>query len=303
MTDIGEMKARHAEAARVAFSLYVESKASVESSGAWHAALASARSRISDALRASNFLGHIGSALEDDGRHMRVFRHVLAPPISQDQFQIICPAWRKATEKEGRRVAPSVAAQVGAMFEKWRDKRLTIWLARGGPPTSREIRRLFDSIAPLLASQEFGTFERNHSASVQEKAVVALLKEKGWFKEPSRLVDTRASIAPRHFMHKTRFATTTRPQEVDIACGLKDTFVLAMECKVTNDVTNSVKRVNDVLKKANAWREHWGSFVKTAALLQGVIAARDVDRLVDAGIYVFWSHDLAHLDRWLDEQL
>ena len=58
-------------------------------------------------------------------------------------------------------------------------------------------------------------------------------------------------------MKKTKFATTTRPQEVDIACGLGATMVLAMECKVSNDTTNSVKRVNDVLKKATAWREHW----------------------------------------------
>ena len=50
-------------------------------------------------------------------------------------------------------------------------------------------------------------------------------------------------------MHKTRFAAKTRPQEVDIACGLQGTFVLAIECKVTNDETNSVKRINDVLKR------------------------------------------------------
>ncbi len=103
-----------------------------------------------------------------------------------------------------------------------------------------------------------------------------------------------------HYMHKTRFATaTTRPQEVDIALGLKSTIVLAMECKVTNDETNSIKRVNDVLKKAHAWKDHWGSFVKTAAVLQGVIAEKDVMRLLDSSVEVFWSHDLPHLEHWL----
>lgn len=72
-----------------------------------------------------------------------------------------------------------------------------------------------------------------------------------------------------------------------------------MECKVTNDETNSVKRINDVLKKAAAWQTHWGSFVRTAALLQGVIAFKDVERLLEGQVEVFWSHDLAAFENWL----
>jgi len=137
----------------------------------------------------------------------------------------------------------------------------------------------------------------------QENAVVTLLERDGWTKLPSKLIDTRAAVPPKHFMHKTRFATKTRPQEVDIACGLKNTFVVAMECKVTNDETNSVKRINDVLKKATAWQAHWGSFVGTAALLAGVVAPKDVQRLTDAGVEVFWSHDLDSFRKWLLPQV
>ena len=75
-----------------------------------------------------------------------------------------------------------------------------------------------------------------------------------------------------------------------------------MECKVTNDETNSVKRINDVLKKATAWQAHWGSFVRTAALLQGVIAFKDVERLLEANVEVFWSHDLTKFEDWLTAQ-
>ncbi len=117
------------------------------------------------------------------------------------------------------------------------------------------------------------------------------------------MIDTRAAVPEKCFMHKTRFATaTTTSQEVDIACGLAGSYVLAMECKVTNDETNSVKRINDVLKKAAAWKNHWGSFVRTAALLQGVIAPKDVQRLSDAGVLVFWSHDLLQFETWLAGQ-
>ena len=102
-------------------------------------------------------------------------------------------------------------------------------------------------------------------------------------------------------MHKTRFASgPTENQEVDIACGLGATIVLAMECKVTNDTTNSVKRVNDVLKKASAWKSHWGVFVKPAALLQGVIKMSDVQRLLDANVEVFWAHRLDLFEQWIE---
>jgi len=104
-------------------------------------------------------------------------------------------------------------------------------------------------------------------------------------------------------MHKTRFATaTTNAQEVDIACGLQGSIVAAIECKVTNDETNSVKRVNDVVKKATAWKNHYGSFVETVALLQGVIKASDVQRLTDEGVHVFWSHDLKAFSDWVEDR-
>ncbi len=131
-----------------------------------------------------------------------------------------------------------------------------------------------------------------------------LLERDGWIKLASKLIDTRAAVPPKHFMHKTRFATgTTAPQEVDIACGLRSTVVLALECKVTNDETNSVKRINDVIKKGTAWKEHWGNFVLTAALLQGVVAAKDVQRLTDANVSVFWSHELDNFRSWLTAHL
>jgi hypothetical protein len=136
----------------------------------------------------------------------------------------------------------------------------------------------------------------------QEGAVVGLLSALGWTLQSSGLISRLTDVKPQHFLHKAKFATRTRPQEVDIACGLPGTVVLAMECKVTNDETNSVKRINDVLKKATAWQEHWGSFVRTAALLQGVIAFKDVERLLDAKVEVFWSHDLKAFELWLAGQ-
>ena len=113
----------------------------------------------------------------------------------------------------------------------------------------------------------------------------------------------RGIALDRHRPERGEIGRRVAHQEVDVACGLERSYVLAMECKVSNDETNSVKRVNDVLKKAAAWKAHWGNFVMTAALLQGVIAPKDVQRLTDAGVYVFWSHDLEEFLAWLSAQM
>jgi len=164
----------------------------------------------------------------------------------------------------------------------------------------RVSRNLTDIAGALLAQQIVATVRRHRLSARQEGAVIELLTEKGWSPLRSGLIKTLSDVPARHFMHKTLFATKTQAQEVDIACGLGQTVVLAMECKVTNDETNSVKRINDVLKKAKAWQDHWGSFVRTAALLQGVVGYKDVHRLLADSVEVFWSHKLDDFGAWID---
>lgn len=55
----------------------------------------------------------------------------------------------------------------------------------------------------------------------------------------------------------------------------------------------------EFLRKAESWRFHWGSFVETVAVLQGVIGGKDVERLCDANVRVFWSHDLGPFRTWI----
>lgn len=265
----------------------------------WANAVTASRKRVLDALRASDHLRDIESALTAAGEHLAVFRHMFGPPLSQDQFALICPAYRKSCEKTGKRVGDNAAPVVAAAIPPLLDPKIVPWLRQSRGPTTREIRHLVATVAPMLSLQVVATVRRNRLSLAQETAVIDLLAAMGWVRISIGLVDQSVTLPARHFMHKTRFATQTRPQEVDIACGLGTSVVLAMECKVTNDRTNSVKRVNDILKKATAWQLHWGSFVRTAALLQGVIAEKDVQRLVAANVHVFWSHDLERFRAWL----
>lgn len=295
---------RHIDNAAFARQLYLDSMDPVEAAADWTHALRISRKNVIVALRTSRYLADIEGALVQSGRHSLVFRQLLAPPMSQDQFGLVCPSWNKSLENAGKPLPAALASAVAAAVRERLDHGIVRWQSGQLPRRLRDMRILLRVASTLMALQKISTSRRTRLAFEQENAIIKLLADNGWSKLPSRLIDTRAAVPPLHFMHKTRFATkTTAHQEVDIACGLSGSYVLAMECKVTNDVTNSVKRVNDVLKKAAAWKEHWGSFVMTAALLQGVVAAKDVQRLSDAGVHVFWSHDLAAFQRWLATQV
>ena len=297
--DVSDNNRKNAELAR---ELYMKGRSPSGGATDWREALRQARSLIADAMRSSEYLRDPAGALADSGSHMTAFRHLMAPPMSQDQFKLVCPSWSKGSEKKGR-VPVSNAKIVAASLLEWIDRASVPWLATNRPPTRAELRQTLQRVSALIAQQRVQTVQRNRLSNIQESAVVNLLLSMGWAKRPSTLIKIAAAVPSETFMHKTRFATETRPAEVDVACGLGGTIVAAIECKVTNDETNSIKRINDVVKKAEAWQRHWGNFIKTVAVLQGVIAPKEVDRLSDANIHVFWSHragsgNLHSGDKW-----
>jgi hypothetical protein len=298
-----KVKQYHRAQAAAAQQLYVASLTPLTRAADWRLALREARDAIAETVRATKAFSAIAGALQQSGKYTLVLRHLLAPPISQDQFKFLAPKWVKTREKDAKPLKPSAALEVETVFDAWRDRQLTRWLQRKRAPNQLELRNLLSAIAPLMADQMVSTVQRNRMAAIQERSVINYLSANSWQLVPSRLITQSASLNRKEFMHKTRFATLTQPQEVDIACGLRGTIVMAMECKASNDQTNSIKRVNDVLKKADAWQKHWGSFMEPVAMLQGVIALKDVMRLEAHNVRAFWSHDLPTFGAWLAKKL
>ena len=293
---------RHITNAAKAEALYLDNMKPAEAKADWLFAMKEAREFAKNALRASSFLGDISGALKVSGAHTLIFRQILSPPLSQDQFKLICKSYSKSKENKGSPLKDNAAGDIAAIILERMDYSLTPWLAAKRRATRSDAVLFLKVISTLLAQQRIQTSRRNRLAKVQEDAVIDLLNKSGWAQLSGSTIDERGQVAAKSFMHKARFTTaTTAAQEVDIACGLLRSRVLAMECKVTNDHTNSVKRINDVIKKSSAWKTQYGRFLTTAALLQGVIAAKDVQRLTDNDIEVFWSHDLDALSQWLDE--
>lgn len=281
--------------------LYLNSRDAASDALDWRHALWDARRQIIAFLRASDFLFNVAGALQKSGYHSGPMRHFLAPPVSQDQFKILCAQWSKSSENSGARLTIPNSVAVAEVFAERRSRHLTAWLDRARSPFVLELSGAIGAIAPLMANQRISTARRGRLSVLQESAVIDLLISKGWTRVQSNLVSIGGQLPARSFMHKTKFASgPNESQEVDVACGMGGTVVLALECKVTNDETNSVKRINDVLKKAHAWKSKWGDFVKPAALLQGLIKSSDVKRLRDNGIEVFWSHRLDLFSTWID---
>jgi len=100
----------------VAAATYVAGLTTPQAATDWHAANVQARRDVISALRASACLNDVEGALKASGAYLRVFRHILAPPISQDQFKLFCPTYSKVRENSGSPIpdgqAPAIAAYV-----------------------------------------------------------------------------------------------------------------------------------------------------------------------------------------------
>ena len=91
-------------------------------------------------------------------------------------------------------------------------------------------------------------------------------------------------------------------RKADVVVRLHDTRLMALECKVSNSSTNSVKRLNnDAAVKAEYWLKVFGtSQVVPAAVLSGVFKVMNLAQAQERGLALFWSHDLDKLGAFID---
>jgi hypothetical protein len=270
---------------------------------AWQAACNEAAAAVAATLADTQNLAKVASALVQSAGHLRVLRSLMAPPASQDQYALAVAAYSKSAENSASPLPAQKADQLAQDFVARRDRALTAWLDQHRPPTADELAGTLARAVTILAQQALSTDSRNKAADRQERDAIAILVAHGWHEARKIIISQPSDLPERHFIRKTRVKAGSEYQEVDIACRLKGGYLLAMECKVTNDKTNSKKRIDDIVKKANAWRAEFGKRVKTAALLQGVIKSADVDRLSELDIHVFWSHDLEAFGAWIEKQV
>lgn len=228
-----------------------------------------------------------------DGRDaQKAFRYLTAPPISEDDLETVADAT----------MTPSRLRMDANGAKRIRDTVLTIidphrfpWVAEGRQPSNDERERAVIASAALAASSDVGTKRRGMSKEAQEKSVKDLLAGLGMKEVKAKEIPIlTAAPAPGFFCGETRLAGT----RADAVARLKDGRVMAIECKVSNSVVNSYKRlVHDTGGKAAHWYNQLGrAQVIPSAVLSGVYGTANLEDVQEnKGVYLFWQHRLSDL--------
>lgn len=226
---------------------------------------------------------------------LNAFRYLAGPPISADDLKVLA----EAVLSPGRlRNNPEMAMRVVQIVRVGLDRRRFPWVSENREPTEAERDAAVLASAALMASAKLSTARRNESKDRQEQLVEEALQRLGLTKVPTRRIDT-ANQAPQsgEFCRESLLGT----RKADLVVGLYDHRIMAIECKVSNSATNSVKRLNnDAAAKAEAWLDEFGrANVVPVAVLSGVYKTHNLTNAQSRGLTLFWAHDMQRLTDWI----
>jgi hypothetical protein len=214
-------------------------------------------------------------------------RYLTAPPISEDDLESVSGVQFRHNSRDQR---AAVIATVWAML----DIRRFPWLSQERDPTQAERHAAIVSTSAQIASRRVMTDRANVSKTTQENLVKEALRLAGFTEVPARTITTlRTMPSPGQFCGESQLGT----RKADVVVGLWDARCLAIECKVSNSSTNSVKRIkNDAAVKAVRWINEFGTqLIVPAAIIAGVFNPLTLQSAQDDGL-----HDLQQMIDWVE---
>jgi len=248
--------------------------------------------RVRDILKKTHDLREFhGQLFLDDPDAWQGCRYLCAPPISQEDL------WTIVGNSKFVRVPPRLADQVADAMRVVLDPVRFPWLVSGRAPTEAEREAAIMSSTVLWSSQHLSTERRGESSHRQEAATAGLLLSVGM-----ELEESRASI---NFIDDMRRGTYSKERRIagakcDVPIRLRDGRLLALECKVSNGPKNGWKRVvREVGGKADLWRTKFGSQILTGVVIAGVFDLSCLVGAQEAGVALFWEHDLSTLSEFV----
>lgn len=252
-------------------------------------------------LEASVDLTHLEqNALEllSDPKTLTAFRYLAGPPISTDDLRTLADDAFLSRAK--LRNDPAMVTRVLEVVRAGLDKKRFPWILEDRQPTKAERKASVIASAAMLAWSKVSTDRRSEGKNQQELQVEKALLGIDFVKVPTRRVST-TNLAP----HPGEFCreSTLGTRKADFIIGLYDQRIMAIECKVSNSLTNSVKRLNnDAAAKAQAWINQFGTLgVVPVAVLGGVFKLGNLIDAQSSGLTLFWAHDLNQLLDWIKE--
>ena len=232
-----------------------------------------------------------------DRELLSAFRYLAAPPVSKDDLETLSGAkltWtRVRNDPEKARAVRNVVATI-------LDTKRFAWLTERRPPTSEEIDAAVLASTVVASAQRVQTERRSEERKELQEAVNALLDDMKYRKaeKPVRGIQNLRRDAPNplEYMNEVLIGE----HNADVAIGLVDYRVLAVECKGSNSEINSRKRINkEVARDASSWTQRFGSEIVPAAVIQGVYNATYIEQAQDTPVVFFWAHRLDDLRRFL----
>ena len=228
---------------------------------------------------------------------LEALRFTAGPFISVDDLRVIA---RTTLAPTRLRADPDAAARIVESVLVGIDRRRFPWLADGREPSEGERQAAVLASAALMATERTRTLRRNEAKLGQEGAVADSLLAAGFTRvDPPRAIRTLEDApGPGEFCAEVDFGG----RKADLVVGLWDRRRMPVECKVSNSMTNSFKRVNnDAAVKAVGWLKAFGEDqVVPAAVLSGVFKAGNLESAQARGLTLFWAHRLDDLVDWVD---
>lgn len=224
-------------------------------------------------------------------------RYLAGPPISDDDLQVIADVDSIAPGVLKKN--PEALRKVFGVIERVIDPHRFPWIKDKKLPTQQQREAALLASSVLLAAQRIATERRNEGKDNQETKVKDYLRSLGFSEVPAATITTIVK-GPQAWQFCAECLLGER--KADVIVRLHDTRLMAIECKVSNSATNSVKRLNnDAAVKAELWIKQFGTAqVVPAAALAGVFKVLNLEQAQNRGLSLFWSHDLKKLGDFID---
>jgi hypothetical protein len=227
---------------------------------------------------------------------LEAFRYIAAPPISEDDLQVLAEA--TSLSKARLMARPGDVQKLLGVVRSVLDRRRFAWVVERREPTESEKGAAIMASAALMAASRVQTNRRTLNKKRQGALVMDSLAGLGLKKVKARPVKTFAQ-APALGEFCSECAVGGR--KADIVVRLWDDRIMPIECKVSNSALNSMKRLNnDAAVKAVVWKNEFGlRQIVPTAVLGGVYNLANLLDAQDKGLSLIWAHDLSPLGRWI----
>jgi len=227
-------------------------------------------------------------------------RYLAGPPISEDDLKVIADvdSLTPSVLKQNPEALSKVFNVINRVIDPHRFPWVKAEKAEDAIPTKQQIETAILASSVLLAAQRIATERRNDGKTQQETQVKDYLRSLSFTEVTPATINTIVK-GPQAMQFCAECKLGER--KADVIVRLHDTRLMAIECKVSNSATNSVKRLNnDAAVKAEYWLKKFGtSQIVPAAVLSGVFNVLNLEQAQERGLALYWAHDLDKLGAFI----